>query len=159
MRFYEEDFFVQPRVLCPRPDTETLVNITLELIPENDKPFYVADVGCGSGCIGLSIAKKRTQVRLYAVDVSLDAIECTKRNTQNLELNDRVAILYGQYLEPIPANRPIDIVVSNPPYIPSKDVDTCEPEVSVHEPRVALDGGQDGYDIYILIPQAARRAW
>ena len=54
--FYEEDFFVQPGVLCPRPDTETLVNITLELIPENDEPFYVTDVGCGSGCIGLSIA-------------------------------------------------------------------------------------------------------
>ena len=157
--FYEEEFFVQQGVLCPRPDTETLVNVALDLIPNDDQAFYIADIGCGSGCIGLSVAKKRSQVRLYAVDISEDAIECTKKNIAHLELQDRVAILKGQYLHPIPTDRPIDIVLSNPPYIPTKDVDMCEPEVSEHEPRLALDGGMDGYDMYrVLIPQAASRA-
>ncbi len=157
--FYEEDFIVHPGVLCPRPDTETLVDAVLDLIPENDDAFFLADIGCGSGCIGLSIAKKRKQVRLFAVDISPAAIECTKLNTIELELTDRVAILNGAYLEPIPTNRPIDIIVSNPPYIPSEDVDQCEPEVSQHEPRTALDGGPEGYDVYNkLIPEAAKRA-
>ena len=76
-----------------------------------------------------------------------------------LELGGRVAVLKGSLLEPIPDDRPIDIVVSNPPYIASADIDGLAPEIALHEPRAALDGGTDGLDIYRqLIPQAARRA-
>ena len=86
-------------------------------------------------------------------------LECTKENVHNLELTDRVAVLKGRFLDPIPINRPIDLIVSNPPYIPSQDLEECEPEVSIHEPRIALDGGADGYDVYnVLIPMAQKRA-
>jgi release factor glutamine methyltransferase len=155
--FYEHEFIVKPNLLCPRPDTETLVQTTLELIPE-DKEYFIADIGCGTGCIGLSILLARPKSKLYAVDISQAAIDCTKENVQKFSLSERVAVLRGEYLNPIPKNRSIDILVSNPPYIPSKDIDDLQPEVSQHEPRIALDGGTDGLSVYnILIPKAAER--
>ena len=158
--FYDDEFSVHSGVLCPRPDTETLVEVALQQIPEcSDEPYFIADIGCGSGCIGLSLAKARPNVRLFAVDVSPEAISCTKENVENLNLTDRVAVLKGKFFEPIPPHRIVDLVVSNPPYIPSLDLEECEPEVSIHEPRIALDGGADGYDVYnVLIPLAAERA-
>lgn len=156
--FYESDFAVGPGVLVPRPDTEALVIAALALLPEAATSF-VADIGCGSGAIGLSIAAARPAVRVYAVDLSDDAIACTRTNVAALGLAERVAVLRGDLLDPIPPNRPIDLVVSNPPYIPSADIDALQPEVSRHEPRLALDGGPDGLDVYRrLIPAAARRA-
>ena len=156
--FYNHDFVVDKHVLCPRPDTETLVEACLPLL-KPDQTWYLADIGCGSGCIGLSLTAAHPGVRLYATDISDHALECTRKNTEKLELSDRVAILKGPFLEPIPPNRPIDIVLSNPPYIPTADIDQLEPEVSVHEPRMALDGGPDGLDLYRqLLPKAASRA-
>ena len=155
--FYNDDFFVQPGVLCPRPDTETLVDAALQHI-DSEQEYFVADIGCGSGCIGLSICQDRPLVKLYAVDISSTALQCTRRNTNELNLQDRVAVLQGSLLQPIPADRPIDFIVSNPPYIPSAHIDKLAPEVSVHEPREALDGGLDGLDIYRqLIPLAVQR--
>ena len=160
--FHKYDFIVTPGVLCPRPDTETLVEAVLGLIPAEsttDKPWIIADIGCGSGCIGLTIALERPHVRVFSVDIADEAIACTKANVEKHGLQDRVAVLKGRFLEPIPINRSIDIVVSNPPYIPSNDILDLEPEVSIHEPKIALDGGSDGLDIYnILIPEAQKRA-
>lgn len=160
--FYEDDFIVTPGVLCPRPDTEALVNAALELIPEepeDGQPWTIADIGCGSGCVGLSIARKRPHVRVFSVDISAEAIACTKANVEKLGFKDRVAVLKGRFFDPIPKDRPIDLVVSNPPYIPSADIIDLEPEVSIHEPRIALDGGANGLDVYnVLIPMAVERA-
>ncbi len=160
--FYEDDFIVTPGVLCPRPDTEALVNAALELIPEepeDGQPWTIADIGCGSGCVGLSIARKRPHVRVFSVDISPEAIACTKANVEKLGFKDRVAVLKGRFFDPIPKDRPIDLVVSNPPYIPSADIIDLEPEVSIHEPRIALDGGANGLDVYnVLIPMAVERA-
>jgi len=160
--FHKYDFTVIPGVLCPRPDTETLVEAALSLIPEEptgDKPWIVADIGCGSGCIGLTIALERPHVRVFSVDIADEAIACTKANVERHGLQDRVAVLKGRYLDPIPTNRSIDVVVSNPPYIPSADILDLEPEVSIHEPRIALDGGANGLDVYnVLIPMAQARA-
>ena len=156
--FYNEEFIVLPDVLCPRSDTEALINTVLEHIP-TEGDFFVADIGCGSGCIGLTLAMERPNIKLYAVDIAPAALECTKRNVEKFALQDRVAVLKGPFLSPIPAQRPIDIVVSNPPYIPSGDIADLEPEVSEYEPRIALDGGADGLDVYnVLIPKAAERA-
>lgn len=157
--FHAFEFVVRAGVLCPRPDTETLVEAALALIPEAADPVYVADVGSGTGCVGLSIAGSRPGVRLFATDVSDIALDVTRENVAAIELSQRVAVLRGPLLEPIPPGRPIDIVVSNPPYIPSADIDTLMPEVRDYEPRLALDGGADGLDVYrALIPAAARRA-
>ena len=156
--FWSLDLASHKDVLVPRPDSETLVTAALEIIPM-DTPCFVADVGSGTGAIGLAIASERPEVKLFATDVSDAALRCTKTNVEALDLSDRVAVLKGSLLEPIPADRDIDVVVSNPPYIPSSDINGLAPEISKHEPRLALDGGQDGLEIYReLIPAAAARA-
>jgi release factor glutamine methyltransferase len=157
--FHAFEFAVRSGVLCPRPDTETLVEAALELIADDENPVFVADVGSGTGCVGLSIAASRPGVRLYATDVSDTALDVTRENVAALGLSDRVAVLRGPLLDPIPRKRQIDIVVSNPPYIPTAHIDTLMPEVRDYEPRLALDGGADGLEIYrALIPAAAARA-
>ncbi len=156
--FWSLDLESHKDVLVPRPDSETLVTAALELVPEAG-PCFIADIGCGTGAIGLAILSERPDAKLFATDMSDAALRCTKANVQALELNDRVAVLKGSLLDPIPETRPIDIVVSNPPYIPTDDIDGLSPEIAKHEPRLALDGGTDGLDIYrALIPQAAARA-
>jgi release factor glutamine methyltransferase len=156
--FYEHDFHVASGVLCPRPDTEALVEAALAFIPE-DSEVFVADVGCGTGCIGLSLAAARPMLKLYATDISGAALDCAKKNVAALGLEQRAAILSGSLLSPIPTTRRIDYVVSNPPYIPSGALAGLEPEVSRHEPKEALDGGLDGLDVYrALVPAAAHRA-
>lgn len=155
--FWSLDLLAHPDVLVPRPDSETLVETALALIPEEEECF-VADIGCGTGAIGLAIASERPLVKLFSVDLSDAALHCTKANVERLELGNRVAVLKGSLLDPIPDNRQIDVLVSNPPYIPSADIDGLAPEIATHEPRLALDGGDDGLDVYRrLIPTAASR--
>jgi release factor glutamine methyltransferase len=155
--FHAIELAVGPGVLVPRPDTETLVNAALEWIGDED-PTYIADIGCGSGAIGLAIAHERPGVRVFATDVSEQALAYTKANVAALGLEKRVAVLNGNLLDPIPDQRPVDWVLSNPPYIPTTGIDTLQPEVSRHEPRLALDGGEDGLDVYRqLLPAAAGR--
>ena len=121
--------------------------------------MFLVDVGCGSGAIGLSLALDRPKLKVFATDLSTEALTCTRDNAAALKVSDRVAVLRGSLLEPVPAERDVDIVVSNPPYIPSAEIDTLKPEVRDHEPRLALDGGDDGLDIYReLVPAAAGRA-
>ena len=156
--FYAHTFYVEPGVLCPRPDTETLVEQALLRIPKSGD-FFVADVGTGSGCVGLSIAMERPDVKIFATDISDIAIRCTKKNVANLNLQKRVAILRGPYLDPVPPDRHIDMLVSNPPYIPTSIIDQLEPEVKKHEPKLALDGGDDGLHCYrSLAVQASFRS-
>jgi len=158
--FHAIDLVVRPGVLVPRPDTEVLVDALLERIDEDEPPpIYVADVGCGSGAVGLALAVARPALRVYAIDIDPVALEVTRANVARLELTDRVGVLRGDLLDAVPPNRPIDWVVSNPPYIPSGELPGLQPEVSRHEPRRALDGGPDGLEAYRqLLPQAAARA-
>jgi release factor glutamine methyltransferase len=157
--FHTLDLKVLSGVLVPRPDTEALVNAGLEWIPEGDEPVYVADVGCGTGAIGLALAAVRPSVRVYAIDRSEEALSNTRLNVAALALSDRVAVLAGDLLSPIPNHRPVDWVFSNPPYIPKGQIDGLQPEVSRWEPRGALDGGPDGLEVYRrLVPLAAQRA-
>ncbi len=154
--FYSLSFQVEPGLLVPRPDTECLVEAALTF---DDETLYVADVGSGTGCVGLSLAHAREGWRVYCTDISPQAVRMVSKNIMALGLRERVAALTGDLLDPIPQDRPIDLVVSNPPYIPSADIDSLPPEISVHEPRAALDGGKDGLDTYRrLLPMAAERA-
>lgn len=158
--FHAIDLHVEPGVLVPRPDTEALVDAALEWLgPAGESPLFVADVGSGTGAVGLAIAQARPDVRLYAIDVSPIALALTRKNVKALGLDARVGVLEGSLLDPVPTGRTIDWVVSNPPYIPSREIDTLMPEVSRWEPRLALDGGPDGLDVYrALVPAARRRA-
>lgn len=147
--FYALDFAVGPAVLTPRPDTETVVDAALAALPA-DAPVRVLDLGTGSGAILLSILASRPKATGLGVDASVDALVFAHANAAALGLSDRAAFAHGDWGRGIEG--PFDLVVSNPPYIPTAQIDTLEPEVSVHEPRLALDGGADGLDAY-------RRLW
>jgi len=156
--FYNEEFLVHPNVLVPRPDTEELVEAALEMLPA-DEDAVVVDIGSGTGCVGLTLALERPKLRVYSIDVSAAALTCTQANIDKFDLSERVTLLEGSLLSPLPADLTVDLIVSNPPYIETDDLAGLEPEVSTHEPRLALDGGADGLDIYrTLIPAAASRA-
>jgi release factor glutamine methyltransferase len=157
--FHNVELVVHPGVFCPRPDSETLVNAALEWISATQDWVYVADVCCGTGAIGLALAHEHDKLRVWSLDQSDEALANTRENVAKLGFKDRVAVLSSDLLERVPIDRPVHWVVSNPPYIPSGDIHGLMPEVSLHEPKLALDGGPDGLDIYRrLIPAAAKRA-
>jgi len=148
------DFEVTPSVLIPRPDTELLVEKLIELA-DNKKGMRILDIGTGSGAIAISLAYYLKSALVDTVDISTEATEVAKRNALNNGVADRVHFLSGDLFEPILEDVKYDIIVSNPPYIPSADIDGLQVEVAVYEPRLALDGGQDGYDFYRRIIEAS----
>lgn len=150
--FYKSTFKVNQNVLSPRPDTEILVERALELIPQNQS-FNILDLGTGSGCIILSLLNDRPQSHGTAVDISLPALQIAKENAETLNLSSQIEFLHGSWKE---INFPLDeydIIVSNPPYIPAKDIATLSTEVKVYDPLLALDGGDDGLLCYREIAQ------
>jgi release factor glutamine methyltransferase len=152
---------VTPDVLIPRPETETLVDVALEVladvVAEDGEPLAL-DVGTGSGCIALALAAEDPFVALTAVDISEAAVELARRNAARLGLGGRVRILRSDLFAALPPEERYDVIVSNPPYIPAAEYDELEPNVRDHEPRLALHGGEDGLDVYRrLIPEALAR--
>ena len=144
--FYGRSFEVGPGVLIPRPETETLVDVCLERIPK-DQPRTVVEVGFGSGCIAITIARQRPLCRVVATDLSERAMEIATRNVQKLEVTDRVTLLAGDVLQPLLGGSVFDGLISNPPYIRDDERDSLQPEVAQHEPAEALFAGTDGLDI------------
>lgn len=142
-------FEVSPDVLVPRHDTEALVNEALVRMPG---ALSILDVGTGSGCIAVVLSTKLHNAAVTAVDISEAALMVARRNA---EINGVcIEYLQGSLLEPV-AGRQFDLIVSNPPYIPSSDIEALQPEVRTFDPRAALDGGLDGLEIYRkLIPDA-----
>jgi len=135
---------VTPDVLVPRPETEGLVAWALEALAERPEPV-VADLGTGSGAIACAIAQAAPRAEVLAVELSGGALAVASRNVRALGLATRVRLLAGDLFAPlgsIPAS--LDLVVANPPYLPSAVIASLPPEVSRHEPRAALDGGPDG---------------
>ncbi len=146
---------VTPDVLTPRPDTETVVEWVLRDFPE-PAAWSVLDLGVGSGAIILSILAERPAARGLGIDVSEEALAVARENAANLGLAGRLALLRGDWTEGL-SEASFDLVVSNPPYIASDVIETLEPEVRDHEPRVALEGGADGLMHYRrLAPEILR---
>ncbi len=145
--FYLLDFEVNPSVLIPRPDTETLVAEALTIL-KSRPAARVLDLGCGSGCIAISIAHQRNDARVVAVDISPDALSVAKRNAEKHRVADRVTFLHGDLFSPLAADDRFDLIVSNPPYVAHDEFATLQAEVRDYEPRIALDGGPDGLDFY-----------
>ncbi len=141
------EFIVTPSVLIPRPDTELLVEKILELI-DNGKDVLILDIGTGSGAISISLAHYLKKAHVETVDISRDATEIARMNAEKNGVSDRLKFLSGDLFQPVLPGTKYDVIVSNPPYIPSADIDGLQVEVAVHEPRLALDGGEDGYDFY-----------
>ena len=154
VEFYGRPFVVTPGVLIPRPETEQLVAAVLAM--DTGDHAMAADVGSGSGVVGLTLAAERPGLRLLCLDSSAGARALTAANARRLGLASRVAVLAADLLAPI-AGGALDLVVSNPPYVPSAEIPRLEPEVRDHDPHAALDGGPDGLrSIARLLADAAR---
>ncbi|MCR9200281.1 MAG: peptide chain release factor N(5)-glutamine methyltransferase [Planctomycetaceae bacterium] len=154
--FYGRDFCVGPGVLIPRPETETLIDVCLDLIPEQ-AAADICEVGFGSGCICTTLARQRSQLRVYATDVSPEAMTFARRNTQEHDVEDRVTLLAGEGFMPLAdaGVQQLQGIVSNPPYVREDEMSGLEPEVAEHEPSLALVSGADGLDlIRRLIPES-----
>jgi len=144
--FWSLDLKVGPGVLVPRPDTETLVETALSLFPDRSAPLAIADLGTGSGAILIAALKEFPQARGVGYERSPDALGYARSNLEAHGLTARAQIL-GDDWSGVPVAG-FDLVLSNPPYIPTAEIDALEPEVRLYEPRAALDGGPDGLDSY-----------
>ncbi|MBI2872383.1 MAG: peptide chain release factor N(5)-glutamine methyltransferase [Chloroflexi bacterium] len=153
--FFGLDLEVGPAALVPRQETETLVEEALKAACQRGGSCAIADVGTGCGAIAVALAVHLPAARLYATDISPEALRLARANCLRHGVGERVALLEGDLLAPLP--EPVDLVVANLPYVPTAEIDTLQPEVRLHEPRIALDGGPDGLDVIRrLLCQAPR---
>ena len=146
---------VTPDVLSPRPDTETILDIVM-LAHARNETFNVIDLGTGSGAILLAILSERPAAKGVGTDISSEALAVARENAANLDLDGRATFLRTEWAAGF-GDHSFDLVVSNPPYIPSGDIPGLDPEVREHDPILALDGGPDGLEAYReLAPEIMR---
>jgi release factor glutamine methyltransferase len=143
--FFKLDFEVTPEVLIPRPESEAIVEVALELLPK-DRSSRLADVGTGSGCLAISILHELPNTSGIAIDVSPDALKVARRNAQRHGGIDRLQLVESDLFSAVAGAGQFDLIVSNPPYVPDNDLDSLQREVR-YEPRSALAGGSDGLDV------------
>lgn len=151
--FYKYDFLVNDQVLSPRSDSEVLVETALELIEENQLRS-VLELGVGSGCLLLSLLADRAEMTGVGADISKTALAVAQKNADRLGVKNRVRLIEFDYFKDYFTER-FDLIVSNPPYIPSADIKLLEPEVKKYDPLQALDGGADGLEHYRQIARTA----
>ncbi len=153
--FWTLELEVGRDVLDPRPDSETLIEAALDRFPERTAPLSVLDLGVGSGCLLLSFLAERPNATGVGVDLSPAALAVARRNAMSTGIADRVGLVCGCWGRGI--ERRFDLILCNPPYIESGVIGGLAPEVSCHEPRLALDGGADGFAAYRAVaPEIAR---
>ncbi len=149
--FYALPFRVTPDVLIPRPDTEDLVKAALSRLvaPADGSALRVADIGTGSGAIAIALVKEwePRPIEITAVDISREALAVARENAADLGVEECISFGEGDVFDGMADRALFHAVVSNPPYIPSGDLDGLQEEVVRHEPRLALDGGSDGLDV------------
>ena len=151
-QFYGIDLVVTPDVLIPRMDTEVLIDAAKEILTGNKMDARVLDLCCGSGCITCAIAHEMPATRLVAVDLSASALEVCRRNVTDHKLNSRVLCIQADATSSPPLGiGSFDLIVSNPPYIPSGEIQSLDRSVRDYEPIWALDGGEDGLRFYKAI--------
>lgn len=153
--FWTLELKVTADVLTPRPETETLVERALAILPD-DQPVHIVDLGAGSGAILLAILAERPLAEGLGIEISEGALDVARANAKALGLATRARFAMSNWAGGL-ASDAFDLVVSNPPYIPSGDIAGLDPEVRDFEPHLALDGGQDGLDAYrALAPEVLR---
>ncbi|MDI6601631.1 MAG: peptide chain release factor N(5)-glutamine methyltransferase [Thermoanaerobacteraceae bacterium] len=145
------DFMVSEGVLIPRPETEILVETVMNILPED---AVVIDLCTGSGVVAVSLAHYLYDATLYAVDISEAACCTAEQNAERIGVKNRVKVFKGDLFEPLPEDLKSDAVVSNPPYIKTKEIDSLMPEI-LYEPIEALDGGNSGIEFYKRIVDGA----
>ncbi len=146
--FYGLEFYVDKRVLIPRPETELLIEAAIayatDRLPPSCTPF-IADIGTGCGAIAISLAKNLPACKVYATDISPDALDVARINAERHNVLHRITFLQGNLLEPLP--EPVDIIVANLPYISDTELSDLPPEIREFEPEIALKGGVDGLEV------------
>ena len=156
--FWGLEFTVTPAVLDPRPDTETVVEAALAIVDLEgwrDRRLRILDLCTGSGCILLSLLSELPHATGIGTDISAHALSVAGLNTTTLRMSDRAGFILTSFGAGL--DEPFDLIVSNPPYIRSRDIASLQSEVRDFDPRLALDGGEDGLDAYRAIASAARR--
>ncbi|MCK9485460.1 MAG: peptide chain release factor N(5)-glutamine methyltransferase [Dehalococcoidia bacterium] len=146
--FYGRTFLVGPGCLVPRPETEESVEAALAAVrehPQAQRLVRVADIGTGSGAIGLSIAAHAPNTKVWCTDVSSEALQWAGKNMRRFGLEDRVVLQTGDLLEAI--DEPIDVLCANLPYVPTLDYEGLPPQIRDREPRIAVEGGTTGIEI------------
>jgi release factor glutamine methyltransferase len=151
--FYGIDLYIDSRVLIPRPETELLVDAAIEFSKNTYLPL-IADIGTGCGAIAISLALNLPQSKIYATDISYPALEVARLNCENHKVTRQVTLLQGNLLEPVPER--VDLVVANLPYVRSSELDNLSPEITVFEPRTAIDGGENGLKYIRQLLEQAR---
>ncbi|MFO1046772.1 MAG: peptide chain release factor N(5)-glutamine methyltransferase [Geminicoccaceae bacterium] len=151
VEFWGLRFGVGPGVLVPRPDSETLLEAVIRIFPDGERPLRILDLGVGSGCLLLSVLHEFANARGVGIDASEQALAYARDNAKQLGLDARVELEVADWRDGVCGT--FDIVLANPPYVRSAEIEHLEPEVALHEPRGALDGGVDGMDAYrVLAP-------
>ena len=145
--FWNETYFVDKRVLIPRPETEILIEMVLKKIKDKSKVLQLLDIGCGSGCLLISCLRELTKSIGIGLDISADALAVTKINVKNYKLNKRVE-LHKESIFNFLTLKKFDLILSNPPYLSSAEYDNLEIDVKNFEPETALKGGHDGTSHY-----------
>lgn len=153
--FWSLRFAVEPGILVPRPDSETLIEATLERVGARDRPLRVADLGTGSGCLLLSLLHELPRAVGVGIDLSATALAVAVANARALGLRDRSRWRLGRWTNGLIG--PFDLIIANPPYIARAELATLAPDVRRFEPSSALDGGPDGLDAYRAIASDLRR--
>jgi len=150
--FYGLDLYVDRNVLIPRPETETLVEVALTIVRQNHLS-PLAEVGVGCGAVAIALAVNEPWLEIYAIDASPDALAVAEANCQRHTVLDRVRLLRGDLLGPLP--EPVGLIVGNLPYVSHEEVQSLPPDITQYEPLSAIDGGQDGLQhIRRLLAQA-----
>ncbi|MBM3155328.1 MAG: peptide chain release factor N(5)-glutamine methyltransferase [Chloroflexi bacterium] len=147
--FYGSDFYVDPRVLIPRPETELLIEAALQWVGDfehsrshSGQPLIIADIGTGCGAIAVALALGLPESIIYAIDISPLALDVARINCARHNVTEQVVLLQGNLLEPLP--KPADLVIANLPYIKTPDLASLSPEIAHFEPLVSIHGGEDG---------------
>lgn len=157
--FYGRAFSVNPDVLIPRQDTEILVDTALRLT-ESIQNLRLLDLCTGSGCVGLTIVAERRDAYGILTDISEGALNTAERNAQRFHVDDRICLINSDFFSApffIRAGGSFHLITANPPYIPSGELSSLMEEVKDHEPRLALDGGEDGLSCYRVLAEQAGR--
>ncbi|WP_420403667.1 peptide chain release factor N(5)-glutamine methyltransferase [Nisaea sp.] len=150
--FWSLEFELSPATLDPRPDSETLIDALREIFPDRSAPLRILDLGTGTGCLLLAALSEFPNASGTGVDIDPECISVAARNAEKLCLSDRARMICSSWASEV--NGLFDIVVSNPPYIPTSEIESLQPEVRIHDPMGALDGGVDGLDAYRNISES-----
>jgi release factor glutamine methyltransferase len=154
--FFANNFYVDENVLDPRPDSEALVEMVIEKF-NKFSTLNICEIGCGSGCLIISLLRHFENCLGLALDISNKALVIAQKNADTNQILNRINFIQSDLFKNLQNDQIFDIIISNPPYIPTNDIENLQDEVRLYEPRIALDGGLDGLDFYRKIAEQSQK--